>query len=86
MKNSEYHTKLLVYKERRFGLFVLLFVFFFIFTIVLFTNLMSGIHWLAFAGPICLLGGIVMVLPPTEEWVYVPWQSNAQQYERHLTD
>jgi len=51
-----------------------------------YANLLYEIHWGVWAFPACLLAGIVLVAPISEEWNYKPWQKFPQQVEHHHND
>lgn len=81
-----YYSRLLIYKHKRRAMWAFLGVFFVIFMWMLYHYIPSGRHWMSVAIPITILGIVVALYPPTEEWDYNPWQTRAQRYERHFID
>ena len=86
-KDSEYYSYLLINKTKRAG-FYIIFIVIYGFTIFTITQLVNAPHqsWIYAGIPIIFLGIPLMFYPPIEEWVYKPWQSKPQKYERHYRD
>lgn len=82
---DDFYSHMAISKQKRHGLRIGLIVFFFIFLSLLYNNSILGGSWLLILSPILLFGGLICVLPPTEDWVYRPWQAKAQQYERFIS-
>ncbi len=79
-----FYPKLIIYKGKLWSLTVLCTTMFFIFTYLLFRDILGSVPWWTTATPVLLLASFFLVLGPTEEWEYEPWQAKAQQYERHF--
>ena len=86
VRESKYYSYLLINKAKRWFLIVSLFLFFVIFTSILFTNMVLEKNWIMAAVPISLLGIFILFLPQVEEWVYEPWQSKPRMYEYHSSN
>jgi hypothetical protein len=84
--NDKAYAKLLIYPARKATLNALVIGLFLVFTSMIFKNMQIQGDWRIIAVPIGLLGLLFCLLPDTEEWEYKPWQSSAQQYERHFKD
>lgn len=85
-KNKQYYSYILIYKAKRAFLYLLIFILTLFFTSILFHDNVSNLHWGHAALPIIIIGTIFAMFPPTEEWVYTPWQSKPQSYEHHSLD
>lgn len=83
---EEYYAKLRIYKGRRRTLPVILAFCFVLFAGMISTSMFLNHHWLTTLGPVMVIGSLLVLLPPTEEWIYTPWQSSSQMYERHFTE
>jgi hypothetical protein len=82
---DDFYSHLIISKQKRRGLAIALTIFFFILLSLLFNNSIIGASWLVILSPILLVALLICVLPPTEDWVYKPWQAKAQQYERFIS-
>ena len=85
IENNKY-SHIILDKSKRAFLTTVAFLTIIVFTSLLFENIVHDRHWATVAVPICLLGPLFILLPPIEKWVYEPWQSKHQQYERHFND
>jgi len=83
---SQYYTRLLVYRARQLSLGMMVLLFTVIFTSMIFTDLLNEKHWLAIAAPLVLLGLVFLLFPATEAWEYKAWQTKTEQIERHFLD
>ncbi len=83
---QEYSMRLIIFKARRLAVISLASSMVVIFSILINYDMSHGVPWLITAVPISLLGMIWLLVPPTEEWEYKPWQSSPQQVERHYTE
>jgi ATP/ADP translocase len=61
-------------------------VIFVIVMLSLYTGLLREAHWSVLAFTSCLVCSILLLFPPVEEWVYNPWQKQAQKVEQHHYD
>lgn len=86
-QEQDLYSHLLINKTKRAG-FYIVFLVIYGFTIFTIAQLLMSKNqsWLYSCIPIILLGTPLMFYPPIEEWVYKPWQSKPQKYERHYRD
>src|SRR5690606_19630144 len=80
---TDYYAKLRIYKNRRRALPFILALCFVLFAGMISTCMKYDHHWMTVLGPVMIVGGLLALLPLTEEWIYTPWQSSSQKYERH---
>ena len=85
-RQHDFYSKVIIHKHRRSALGLLVPAISVLFTLIIFGYLMKGENWVIIAGPVLLIGMVLILFPSTEEWNYTPWQSNAQQYERHFNE
>jgi hypothetical protein len=83
---DDYYVKIVKYRGRGLGFFIMMASIWVMMTVVLFLNLYTKGPWLGTAVPLALIGMISLIYPPTEDWLYRPWQAIAQQVERHFYD
>ena len=83
---DDYYVKIVKYRGRGFGFFVMMASIWVMMTVVLFLNLYTKGPWFGTVIPLILIGMISLIYPPTEDWLYRPWQAIAQQVERHFYD
>ncbi|MEZ4741189.1 MAG: hypothetical protein R3B45_01880 [Bdellovibrionota bacterium] len=86
LENKNKYAYMIVDKSKRFFLGVVVLIFFFIFTMLIFENEVHSRHWGTVALPICLMGLLFIFIPNINKWIYEPWQSRNRQYERHFND
>ena len=80
---EETYSKLRIFSARRHILTLAVVGFwFFAFSLVC-TAIVTHQPWMIVALPIVIAGAIMCLVPPSEEWLYKPWQSNPRQYEKH---
>jgi len=84
-ENNKY-SHIIVDKGKRAFIFTLNIIVFMMFTSLLFENMIRERHWITVAIPVCLIGSLFILIPRAESWVYEPWQSRHQKYERHFKD
>ncbi len=80
---EDYYVKLLVSKQRRRQLVVGLLVASGFIIAIVYNNVLYDRSWVVIGLPITFIGLMICLIPPTEEWEYQPWQTQARQYERH---
>ncbi len=84
--DESYYSHIVINKTKR-AAFIMVYTIFYSFTIFFIARtLLNHTSWLFAAVPITLLGIPMSFFPPVEEWVYRPWQTKAQKYERHYKD
>lgn len=83
---EDFYTRLIIHRGRQFTLGLLVVVFTLAFAWLIYSQLGAGKHWLVIAFPVTLAGLFFLLIPPTEEWEYKPWQDSVQQVERHFVD
>lgn len=79
---SPYYTRLLVSRQRRVTLGIIMIVYFALFASLLFQNISADVPWMIMAVPIIIAGSLFIFFPATEEWEYKPWQNKQQKQER----
>lgn len=77
------YVKLIINRQRKQMLIMACFIVFIAFLVILNRAKIEEASWLVSALPIMGLGIIVALIPPIEEWEYIPWQTSARQYEKH---
>ncbi len=81
-----YYSHLSINKTKR-AAFLMVFSICYSFTVFFITrNLFAHGSWVFVVIPVTLLGIPLAFFPPVEEWVYKPWQTKPQKYERHYKD
>jgi hypothetical protein len=83
---DDYYVKIVKYRGRSWGFTIVMAIVWLMMTTVLFLNLYHRGPWLGTIVPIVLIGLMTLAYPPTEDWLYKPWQAIAQQVERHFYD
>ena len=82
LEKKEYYARLLINRGRQVFLALICFGAFIGFAVYLFTNIVLGVHWLAFCGPILAVGLLLSSFPQTEEWEYKAWQNQSVKREQ----
>ncbi len=81
-RSNNFDTKLIINRSRQtlLGIIIIVSIIFFALFIL------EGVHnengWFMIGLPLCLVGLLFVLFPPTEEWDYSPWQSRPQQIEQ----
>jgi hypothetical protein len=84
---DDYYSKLLIWNARRTSLFLGCVTLFLVFGSMVYAHIsLEGEHWILLVPPIAFFGLLLLVLPPTEEWDYQPWQSSAEKSEHYFYD
>lgn len=83
---DDYYVKIVKYTGRTWGFFLLMAAVWAMMTVILFLNLYNKGPWFGTVVPLILIGLLALLYPPTEDWLYKPWQAIAQQVERHFYD
>ncbi len=81
---EEYYSRLKINPLRRYSLGVLLLLAMGGFTLLLTFGQALDYHWLSLAVPICLFGGLFILVPPVEVWDYQPWQTKPRKVEKQF--
>ncbi|RZA23249.1 MAG: hypothetical protein EOP10_13285 [Proteobacteria bacterium] len=82
MKNSEFYSKIIIYRSRQIFLGLMMFAMTAFFAFILVKNYDSGYPWYVLALPFSALGLAFLIVPMTEEWEYKPWQSKPRRIEQ----
>ena len=53
----------------------------FIFSTMVMNSLVNNGSWTSLVAPIALIGILLALVPPSEQWVYKAWQSRPERYE-----
>lgn len=77
------YVKLIINGQRKQMLIMASVCAFIAFLVILNRSKIEEAPWIVSALPIVGLGIMLTLIPPIEEWEYVPWQTSARQYERH---
>jgi len=86
-ESDDYYSKLLIWKARRTSLFLGCVALLLVFASMVYAHItLEGEHWILLVPPIAFFGLLLLVLPPTEEWDYQPWQSSAEKSEHYFYD
>lgn len=85
-EEKPYVSHILINKNLRYGFFVANLIIFFVLILLMIGNVRTGGSWYSLLVPIILFSLPLMLYPPSEDWVYEPWQVRAQKYERHFVD
>ena len=82
IENKEYYSKILISRASQFSLGILCFVGLIFFGSIIFANLLQKGDWMNVGIPIMGFGLLYSFIPPTEEWLYEPWQSKTEKQEQ----
>ncbi len=77
------YVKLIINRQRKQMLIMACGIAFIAFLVILNRAKIEEAPWLVSALPIIGLGIMLALIPPIEEWEYIPWQTSARQYEKH---
>ncbi len=80
---ENFYVKLLIVKHRRRQLALYLAVAFVALLSLVAGHLSGNRHWGFVAIPVTFVGLVMALIPPSEDWLYRPWQARPRQYERH---
>ena len=80
---EDFYVKLRIAPFRRRQLAVLLTLAFFIMISLINNDTHRDRPWTLTLLPLLFVGLLVTLIPPSEEWIYKPWQAKPRQYERH---
>lgn len=84
MRKPDFDSRLLIYRSRQMSLMMLMGIATTGFTIMIVQGTEANIGWWAIGVPLCLLGGLFILFPPTEEWEYKAWQGKSRKVEQHF--
>jgi hypothetical protein len=77
------YVRLIINKTRRGTLGLALAVGFALLWLVIARDQLAATPWWLTAMPVALVGLPFVLIAPSEDWEYKPWQTKARQYERH---
>ncbi len=80
---ENFYVKLLIVKHRRRQLALYLAVAFLALLSLIAGHVSGHRHWGFVAMPVMFIGLAISLIPPSEDWLYRPWQARPRQYERH---
>jgi hypothetical protein len=83
---EDIYTKLIINQSRRRQMYTYVFIAFCIFLTLVFNHSLTGKEWLLLVTPVLVIGGIVCLIPKSEEWEYRAWQTQPRQIERHQVE
>jgi 1,4-dihydroxy-2-naphthoate octaprenyltransferase len=81
-KNNQYYTRIIINKKNRTGLGIAVFIGIIVMSVLIFNQRMTGSHWLILGVPSLIVAILYILIPPTEEWEYIPWQGQATKQEQ----
>ncbi len=84
MRKSDFDSRLVVFRSRQMSLLMTMGFATAGFTIMIVQGSESGLSWLAIGLPLCFLGSLFGLFPPTEEWEYKAWQGKPRKVEQHF--
>lgn len=84
MRKPDYDSRVIIYRSRQLALLVFVLIATAGFTLIIAQGTINNLGFWAIGAPICLFGGLFILVPPTEVWEYKPWQSKARQVEQKL--
>lgn len=83
---EDYYVKMRVFRWRALMLWATVALLSFFEAGLIFNVMLYDISWVTILTPLIIISSIVLLFPPTEEWIYRPWQAEAQRVERHFYD
>lgn len=84
--SDTYYSRLIVTRHKRSQLITYVFVAFCMFAFLIFNNESQDRSWLFILTPVLGIGGVMLLIPTSEQWEYKPWQSQPRQIERHQVE
>jgi len=84
MRKSDFDSRLLIFRSRQMSLMMMIALATIGFTILIVQGTENKIGWWAIGVPLCMLGGLFVLFPPTEEWEYKAWQGKPRKVEQHF--
>lgn len=82
--NSQFYSKLLIYRSRQLSLAILCMLAIGAGTIMILNDLLAEKHWFAIAIPLFIGGSGFIFFPPTEVWEYKNWQNIPEKQEQYF--
>ena len=83
---DHYYPRLIINKTKRASLYFFIPIVIGLVTTIIFHDLNLGVKWTDSILPVLIFSSLLLFLPITEEWEYLPWQSESQQMERELKE
>jgi hypothetical protein len=83
---EHYYPKLIIHKTKRASLYIFIPAIVGLVTSIIFHDLKLESNWTESILPVFIFSSLLLLLPISEEWEYLPWQSEAQQMERELKE
>lgn len=84
MRKSDFDSRLIIFRSRQMSLLMTMVLATAGFTILIVQGMEADIGWWAIGVPLCFLGGLFALFPPTEEWEYKAWQGKSRKVEQHF--
>ena len=81
-RDSQFDTKLLIFRSRQVALAIIMVITIIVFTAFIFKGTNQDLPWYIIGTPLSLLGLAFILFPGTEQWDYRPWQSKPQKVEQ----
>lgn len=82
----EFYSHLEVKKHYRFTLWIVIGVMLFLVTNAIYFNIWYQKPWITILFPVVSICIFLLLIPPSEEWAYKPWQHSAQKVEHYFFD
>lgn len=84
MRKTDRDSQIIISRSRQLALLLLVILATIGFTIIIAHGNLNNIGWWVIGAPLCLFGGLFILVPPTENWEYKPWQGKPRKVEQHL--
>lgn len=82
----EFRTRLKIYPRIRWKIFFTCLLGLAVFTSMIFTNMAIRASWVVLIMPIASIGALFLLVSPSEEWEYKPWQNAPRKIEQSIFD
>ena len=86
MRKTNFDSKIIIYRSRQLFLLACGAAANGIFMIMILKNSACEFPWFTLVFTITGIGLLFLVIPPTEEWEYIPWQNKPRRIEQHDRD
>ena len=84
MRKPDFDSRILIFRSRQMSLLMTIFLATAGFSVMIVQGTEAGLGWLTIGVPICFLGVLFALFPPTEEWEYKAWQGKSRKVEQHF--
>ncbi len=84
MRKPDFDSRIIIFRSRQMSLLMTVALVTAGFTVMIVQGTEAGLGWLTIGVPLCLLGSLFAIFPPTEEWEYKAWQGKSRKVEQHF--